>query len=101
MKKQFFALLTVFSVFTLLSVATPANAAQIADSQKSEATVGFYEGPRKPDTEESNQDTGHKAQYPQTGSKSNASLIALGMIIVLSTGMIIYKTNKKEEEENI
>lgn len=106
MKKQFLQLLAVFSVFTLLWVSTPAKAAEVADSQKSEAKIGFYDGSSESEDEETKiintqqsiKSKSNDKKLPNTGSKNHLFLVVLGIVIILTIGLIINKKYMNEEE---
>lgn len=100
MKKRIGTLLAVTSLFALLSVGATAQAATVADMKKSEATVGFYEGPSVPDTNGSNHPLGQPPTYsqlPKTGSTENGGYAVAGLVTFVSAGILILKTNYKKE----
>ncbi|EGO5014201.1 LPXTG cell wall anchor domain-containing protein [Enterococcus faecalis] len=104
MKKRVL-IIFIFSIFTFLGINTSANA-EIVDSSKSEAKVGFYEGTDNKSTIES-KDTILNPQkeskvpnklLPSTGSLNNMFLITIGIGIIIFIVLIKIKT---KDEENI
>lgn len=89
-------------LFTFSVVYTPAYA-DIVDSQKSEARIGFYEGnnPKNNSSENDHQSFQIESKtqnkfLPRTGSSSTLILSTIGIFLLVLIGMM--KIKKKKEK---
>lgn len=104
MKKSIVFILTTLSIFLVLFTTPVVHAANIVDSQKSEAKVGFYVGPHSPTESTTSQEMmkpplNHKEKpekFPQTGSVANHYLVILGLLTLFITSKVIVDRRKKE-----
>ena len=96
--KKLLSLLTILSVFTMFFTNLSVEAAEIVDSQKSEAIIGFYESPTL-GTDDKHGGDGFDVKkdsvFPKTGEKRSFYLTSVGILMVVFIAIILSTKKRK------